>query len=229
MDAVAQLLSDLAAKLNVTIDVPHHTTKGAADPGNADRGRGASATINAARLAYTLSPMSEEEAKQFNISADDRRAYVRLDRAKRNVDRTTGAARWFKLVGVRLDNGNDTYPAATRCRPSSRGRRRAPGRASPTKPSTASSTTSVSGCGTGSGSRTRQRLPTSARPGGSFSVIVPTSPKPSAGPSFTLGGFRLACLENLHRPRATEGANGPVRGRRKTTRGMGPQEPRRCR
>ena len=111
MDAVAQLLSDLAAKLNIAIDVPHHTTKGAADPGNADRGRGASATINAARLAYTLSTMSQDEAERFNISEEDRRAYVRLDRAKLNVARTTGPATWFKLIGVRLDNGDATYPA----------------------------------------------------------------------------------------------------------------------
>ena len=101
----------MAAKLNIAIDVPHHTTKGAADPGNADRGRGASATINAARLAYTLSMMSQDEAERFNISEDDRRAYVRLDRAKLNVARTTGPATWFKLIGVRLDNGNETYPA----------------------------------------------------------------------------------------------------------------------
>ena len=106
-----ELLNDLAAKLNIAIDVPHHTTKGAADPGNADRGRGASATINAARLAYTLSTMSPDEAERFNISEEDRRAYVRLDRAKLNVARTTGPATWFKLIGVRLDNGDETYPA----------------------------------------------------------------------------------------------------------------------
>ena len=111
MDAVAQLLNDLAAKLDIAIDVPHHTTKGAADPGNADRGRGASATINAARLAYTLSTMSPDEAERFSISEDDRRAYVRLDRAKLNVARTTGPATWFKLTSVRLDNGDETYPA----------------------------------------------------------------------------------------------------------------------
>jgi hypothetical protein len=111
MDAVAGLLNDLAVKLNIAIDVPHHTTKGPADPGNADRGRGASATINAARLAYTLSVMSPDEAERFNISEEERRAYVRLDRAKLNVARTTGPATWFKLIGVRLDNGDDSYPA----------------------------------------------------------------------------------------------------------------------
>jgi 5S rRNA maturation endonuclease (ribonuclease M5) len=111
MDAVAGLLNDLAARLDIAIDVPHHTTKGVADPGNADRGRGASATINAARLAYTISTMSTDEAGLFNISEEDRRAYVRLDRAKLNVARTTGPATWFKLIGIRLNNGNEAYPA----------------------------------------------------------------------------------------------------------------------
>src|SRR5262249_5534166 len=43
IDDVAQVLSDLAAKHDIAVDIPHHTRKGSADPGNAERGRGASA------------------------------------------------------------------------------------------------------------------------------------------------------------------------------------------
>jgi hypothetical protein len=42
IDEVAQILTDLGAKYNVAVDAPHHVSKGAADPGNADKGRGAS-------------------------------------------------------------------------------------------------------------------------------------------------------------------------------------------
>jgi AAA domain len=110
IDGVAQLLSDLAAKYNMAVDVPHHTSKGAGDPGNANRGRGASALIDAVRLAYTLTRMSEQEAQTFNIPEAERRQYVRLDRAKTNLVPLSGAATWFKLVGVRLGNVTEMYP-----------------------------------------------------------------------------------------------------------------------
>ena len=62
MDKVASLASELAARLEIGLDLPHHIAKGAADPGNAERGRGASATKDAGRLVYTLSPMNGDEA-----------------------------------------------------------------------------------------------------------------------------------------------------------------------
>src|SRR5262249_14836846 len=82
-----------------------------ADPGNADRGRGASAAKDAGRLVYTLSPMSSEEAQQFKIQEEDRRGYVRYDRGKLNIARTTGSATWFELVNVPLGNATKLYPA----------------------------------------------------------------------------------------------------------------------
>jgi hypothetical protein len=54
--------------------------------------------------------MSEDEAKAFGVDAEDRAAYVRLDKAKVNLAPPARAAEWFQLVGVRLDNGNDEYP-----------------------------------------------------------------------------------------------------------------------
>ena len=110
IDDVAQLLSDLAAKYNIAVDVPHHTSKGAGDPGNPNRGRGASSLIDAVRLAHTLTRMSEQEAKTFDILEEERRQYVRLDRAKTNLAPLSGPARWFKLIGVRLGNETDLYP-----------------------------------------------------------------------------------------------------------------------
>jgi hypothetical protein len=110
IDDVVQILSDLAAKYNIAIDAPHHTSKGGADPGNADRGRGASAMKNAGRLVYTLSPMTPDEAKAFEIKEEQRRSYVRMDSAKVNIVPHFSKAKWFKLVGVRLGNGNELYP-----------------------------------------------------------------------------------------------------------------------
>jgi hypothetical protein len=110
MDFVCDLLATLAIEYDIAIDAPHHTRKGQLTPGDADSGRGASAARDAGRLIYTLSTMSEDEANQFGINAEDRATYVRLDKAKVNLAPPSRTAEWFKLVGVPLDNGNDEYP-----------------------------------------------------------------------------------------------------------------------
>jgi|SoiMethySBSTD1v2_1073268.scaffolds.fasta_scaffold28496_5 AAA domain-containing protein len=110
IDDVAQILTDLAATYDLAVDAPHHTSKGIAEPGNADRGRGASAMKDAARLVYTLTPMSAAEAEMFGINPDDRKQYVRLDSGKVNITKYLPAAKWFRLVGVMLGNDTDLYP-----------------------------------------------------------------------------------------------------------------------
>jgi hypothetical protein len=109
IDEVCQVLTDLAAKHNIAVDAPHHVSKGPADPGNADKARGASAMVDAARLVKTLTPMSSDEARAFGISQDDRKQYIRVDGGKTNIARGN-ATQWFELVSVALDNGNARYP-----------------------------------------------------------------------------------------------------------------------
>jgi hypothetical protein len=110
IDDVMQVLTDLCATHNIAIDVPHHVSKGSADPGNSDRGRGASAMRDAARLVYTLAKMTPEEAKAFSVSEEDRQYLIRIDSAKVNIAPPAAKAQWFKLIGVALGNGNQTYP-----------------------------------------------------------------------------------------------------------------------
>jgi hypothetical protein len=109
MDFVCTQLIKIAQDYNVAIDCPAHTHKGAINAGDADARRGASAQRDAGRLDYTLIVMSEEEAKRFGIDPDERKAYVRLDKAKANIVRTVKAS-WFKLVSIRLGNKSETYP-----------------------------------------------------------------------------------------------------------------------
>jgi hypothetical protein len=110
IDEVASVLTDLAAKYDIAADTPHHTSKGAAEPGNAGRGRGASAMVDAGRLVKTLSPMSSEEARLFGIAEADRKQYIRLDNGKVNIIRAGGNPQWFQLVGVKIGNGTELYP-----------------------------------------------------------------------------------------------------------------------
>ena len=111
IDLVTGMLAELAIRYNLAIDAPHHVSKGMVDPGNANRGRGASAFKDAARLVYTLSKMSQEEAKQLGIDECDRWRYVRVDSGKVNIAPAAATAKWFRLVGVPLGNANVTYPS----------------------------------------------------------------------------------------------------------------------
>ena len=112
MDFVCGLLAKIAMELDCAVDLPHHTTKGGrASPGDADKGRGGSAMKDAARLVYTLTPMSAKEAKELQVGEEERRSLIRLDSGKVNLVPATYEARWFRLVGVALGNATGDYPA----------------------------------------------------------------------------------------------------------------------
>jgi hypothetical protein len=109
MDFVCSLLIKIAQDCNIAVDSPAHTHKGVIQAGDADARRGASAQRDAGRLDYTLTVMSEDEAKQFGIPADMRKSFMRLDKAKANIVRAA-KARWFQLVSVSLNNATAQYP-----------------------------------------------------------------------------------------------------------------------
>jgi hypothetical protein len=109
IDEVVQILTDMAGRRRVAVDIPHHMAKGLADPGNANRGRGASAMKDAARLVYTLTAMTTEEAKFLGVDEGERRFLVRMDGGKVNIAPPTIEATWFRLVGVPLGNQNEVY------------------------------------------------------------------------------------------------------------------------
>ena len=109
IDIVANILAKIAIENDCAVDAPHHVSKGTADPGNADRGRGASAFKDAARLVYTLAPMSDDEAQALGVPEIERRQLIRMDGAKVNLAPITKAT-WFRLVGVKLGNATEVYP-----------------------------------------------------------------------------------------------------------------------
>lgn len=111
IDHVCTSLAKLAIDRDCAIDLPHHTRKGSAGgAGDADRSRGASSMKDAARLVYTLTPMTTDEAEQFGLSEADRRSLIRLDSGKVNISPPSRQATWFRVIGVPLDNGTDEYP-----------------------------------------------------------------------------------------------------------------------
>lgn len=86
----------------------HHVRKG--DATGIDAARGAKALTDSARVGLLMAPMTPPEAEAFNVAADDRWKYVRLDDAKRNMA-PAARAKWFKLDQVALGNTADPmYP-----------------------------------------------------------------------------------------------------------------------
>jgi hypothetical protein len=54
--------------------------------------------------------MSEDEAKRFGVDLDEKKDYVRLDRAKSNIVRRSIKASWLRMVSVGLNNATELYP-----------------------------------------------------------------------------------------------------------------------
>ena len=54
--------------------------------------------------------MTEAEAQTFGIEISQRKLFVRLDKAKVNIEPPAEKASWFKLVGVQLGNATEIYP-----------------------------------------------------------------------------------------------------------------------
>lgn len=115
IDFVAEQFMSVAQQGDCAINLVHHTRKMPAGAshmaGDADASRGASALINAARIAHTITIMSKKEAEELGIDEDARHYYVRLDSAKANLWAPADGAIWFERVGVDLDNAKGFRPS----------------------------------------------------------------------------------------------------------------------
>jgi hypothetical protein len=112
IDQVANLIIDIAIEENIAAYIPHHINKsGDADPGNANRGRGAVAFKDACRLVYTLTPMTAEEGRVYGLANDVSPFFIRLDRGKLNTAPPAQPVAWFRLIGLSIDNETADYPA----------------------------------------------------------------------------------------------------------------------
>jgi hypothetical protein len=105
VDFVAALWARVADAAGCAVLLVHHFRKGGI-AGDADAFRGASALVDAARAAVSLSVMSEREAERVGIESDQRRLYVRADNAKLNLAPSPSRAVWLQLRSIELPNGD---------------------------------------------------------------------------------------------------------------------------
>ena len=110
VDYVCTLFADVAKATRGSIDLVHHVRKGqpggAAQPGNIDQARGASALSGAVRAARTLAVMTQKEAEAFGITEERRPYFVRCDDAKANMSRPLALAEWYERHGQAIPNGD---------------------------------------------------------------------------------------------------------------------------
>lgn len=105
IDKVAKLWAQIADHTNCAIDVVHHLRKVSDREATVEDARGAVALIGAARSVRVLNRMSEEQATQAGIAADDRFSYFNIHQGKTNLTKMSSGQDWRKLESVPLGNG----------------------------------------------------------------------------------------------------------------------------
>jgi hypothetical protein len=109
IDKVAQAYQLLAELTGSSIAIVHHTNKGAVnaeDSANANHARGASALVNAARIAHVLTNMRDPgEATKAGFPPEMYRWYFKRESAKANLTAPADKAEWYKRVSCQLPNG----------------------------------------------------------------------------------------------------------------------------
>lgn len=110
MDVVMETLTKIARQANVSVLVLHHSSKATSRQedriGNMDIGRGASAIVNASRIAFTLMGPSHEDAEMYGFNEEDMGRWVRMDDAKMNLSLAGEKATWFRKEGVKIPSGD---------------------------------------------------------------------------------------------------------------------------
>lgn len=99
-------LSRLADKMNISIELVHHTRKLNGGEATVEDSRGGSALIGAVRAGRALNPMTPEDAARAGL--DTHIDHFRIEAAgKNNLSRSAPHSTWLRRVGVTLSNGDD--------------------------------------------------------------------------------------------------------------------------
>ena len=109
MDRVIGVFQAVADEHGCSVEIVHHTRKGAAGHGDAMQGgddmRGSSSIQGAVRSQRMVNVMPTAEAARLQIPEADRRRYIRITNEKTNYA-PPGHGGWFKLASVELANGD---------------------------------------------------------------------------------------------------------------------------
>jgi hypothetical protein len=104
---VATLWVTIADKLNCSIDLAHHVVK-SEGPVTANSGRGGGALKDKSRVVRVINPLSEVQAKKWNIPEANRREYFSATVDKGNLTKV-GTGGWYRIENVPLGNGDGPF------------------------------------------------------------------------------------------------------------------------
>ncbi|MGM0583862.1 MAG: AAA family ATPase [Pseudomonadota bacterium] len=113
MNAVVDLLRQIAHEAECALLLVHHASKGARKHSSemgADQARGASALVDGVRGARHIVPLSGTEASQFKVPPGERWRYFHVETGKHNLAPRSSGAAWRRLVSVNLGNGTPEHP-----------------------------------------------------------------------------------------------------------------------
>jgi hypothetical protein len=111
IEQVIETIQHIAHETGCSIDLVHHALKSHSHntevhAGDMNAARGASSLIGAARMVYTLSPMSKDTAEKMNLHPTQAARLVRLDIGKGNYAARDTNIRWFELEPFDIGNGD---------------------------------------------------------------------------------------------------------------------------
>lgn len=111
IEQVIGTIQHIAHETGCSIDLVHHSLKSHSHntediAGDMNAARGASSLIGAARMVYTLAPMSKKTAEDMNLDTARAARLVRLDHGKGNYAARDTNIRWFELEAYEIGNGD---------------------------------------------------------------------------------------------------------------------------
>lgn len=106
--AAGGMIRAMARRLDAACLIMHHVKKGGTTPGDLESSRGASAFAGLVRMAFTITPMTNDMAAAIGIESP--KGLVRIDYAKGNYITDPDEANWFKFKSIDLENDTDENP-----------------------------------------------------------------------------------------------------------------------
>ena len=104
-------LSQMADRLNISVELVHHTRKLNGGEATVEDSRGGSALIGAVRAARALNPMTQAEAAKAGLETHI--DHFRIEAAgKNNLSRGSAHSTWYQRCGILLSNGDEVASLA---------------------------------------------------------------------------------------------------------------------
>lgn len=105
-------VSLMADRLNISVELVHHTRKLNGNEATVEDSRGGSALIGAVRAARALNPMTADEAAKAGLETHI--DHFRIEAAgKNNLSRGDSRSTWFTRVSVPIANGDEVASVET--------------------------------------------------------------------------------------------------------------------